>query len=275
MTWKSILLHTPAYREWSPAFDATVALATRYGARLTALYTLRELATLKTVLGAHHPAVAEASLRDAPITAAAEVRFRAACTAMGVACAFEVGEGNPLELLNLVGRCHDLVVVEQSAGGLEQIADEQVEEAAISCGTPTLILPRTGPIAPIGNRVAVAWNHSRQSAAALKAAIPMIEMADTVIVLKGAERDATSSITRRPGFDVGAYLRLHTPEVEVVPFEASDSDAGMKLLVAARGARADVLVMGAYGRSTWREFLFGGATRFVVNNLDIPVLMAH
>lgn len=275
MTLRSILLHMPAYREGAPAPEAAIALAARLGAKLTVLYTIPELATLKTVLGAGHPAVAEAEARDAPLTAAAEARVREAAGKAGVALTFEAGEGNPLELVTLVGRCHDLVVVEQSAGGLEEIAETRIEEAAIACGTPTLVIPRTGSFTTIGRRVAVAWNHSRQSAAAVHGAMPLIETADKVVVLKGADRDPTSSITRRPGYDVGAWLRQHTPDVDVVTFEASDGEAGMKLLVAARGARADVLVMGAYGRSSWREFLFGGATRFVVDNLDIPVLMAH
>ena len=110
---------------------------------------------------------------------------------------------------------------------------------------------------------------------ALHAALPVIAGAEKTIVLVGTERDMLSSVTRRPRHDVVDYLRSHVAEVEAVPFEASDAEAGIKLLSAVRGARADMLVMGAYGRSSWREFLFGGATRYVISNMDVPVLMAH
>jgi nucleotide-binding universal stress UspA family protein len=118
----------------------------------------------------------------------------------------------------------------------------------------------------------VAWNHSRQSAAAVHAALPLIARADSVVVLLGQQRDAMPSVTRRPKADIGAYLRCHNPNVRVVPFEESE---GSSLQTAALAAGGDLLVMGAYGRSAWREFIFGGATRAVVNDLRLPVLMAH
>ena len=37
----------------------------------------------------------------------------------------------------------------------------------------------------------------------------------------------------------------------------------------------DLLVMGAYGHSRLREMILGGATRDVLANSTIPVLMAH
>jgi nucleotide-binding universal stress UspA family protein len=39
--------------------------------------------------------------------------------------------------------------------------------------------------------------------------------------------------------------------------------------------RADMLVMGAYGRSRFSEWMLGGATRHVLTWADIPVLMRH
>ena len=275
MQWKRILVHIKAYQDWSQSIDVAIGLAKKHGATVTGLYTIRELAILKLVFGAEHQAVRDAEARDAPLTAQAEARFREACAKAGVACAWDVGEGNAQELLSLAGRCHDLVVVEQSPAGLDGVGKDLVEECAVACGTPTLIVPRSGTFETVGKRVVVAWNHSRQSAAALHAALPVIAGAEKTIVLVGTERDMLSSVTRRPRHDVVDYLRSHVAEVEAVPFEASDAEAGIKLLSAVRGARADMLVMGAYGRSSWREFLFGGATRYVISNMDVPVLMAH
>ena len=75
--------------------------------------------------------------------------------------------------------------------------------------------------------------------------------------------------------DIERYVRIYAPNVSVVPFASTETDNGAELLGAARKAGGDVLVMGAYGRSAWREFVLGGATRSVIRHLDMPVLMAH
>jgi nucleotide-binding universal stress UspA family protein len=275
MAWKNILVHIKAYHDWSESIDLAIRLAKRNDARLTGLYTIRELAMLKLIFGAYHPAVQEAEARDAPLTAAMQARFRQACETAGITATWEVGEGNAQELLSLAGRCQDLVIVEQSPAGLDGVGKDVVEEVAISCGTPTLIVPRAGRFETIGKHVVVAWNHSRQSATAMHGALPLISAADHVTVLLGKERDLMPSIAKRPSHDVAGYLRTHAKDVSVVPFDASESEAGGSLLAAARQAGGDVLVMGAYGRSTWREFLLGGATRSVISRMDLPVLMAH
>ena len=46
-------------------------------------------------------------------------------------------------------------------------------------------------------------------------------------------------------------------------------------LLAAATKRADLLVMGGYGRSRLREWVFGGFTDTVLTDSPLPVLMAH
>jgi nucleotide-binding universal stress UspA family protein len=50
---------------------------------------------------------------------------------------------------------------------------------------------------------------------------------------------------------------------------------GEQLLAAARDAEADLLIMGGYAHTPWREYLLGGATREIVGTSLIPVLLAH
>lgn len=275
MSFKSILVHLKPHNDYAPAIDAAVRIAKEHDAVLTGLYTLREIAMLKLVVGPGHKSVHEAEELLVPQMETAEAAFRAACEASGVRCAWDIAEGNSNEVLCLAGRCHDLIVVQQSAGGLDDLGTDIAEECAVASGIPTLVVPRSGIPGAIGQRVVVAWNHSRQAASALQGAMPFIEKAEKVIVLLGEKRDATPSVTRAPRHDIANYLRLHTRDVEVASFDADGTEAGVKLIAAAHGARGDLLVMGAYGRSAWREFLLGGATRHVITHLDLPVLMGH
>jgi nucleotide-binding universal stress UspA family protein len=42
-----------------------------------------------------------------------------------------------------------------------------------------------------------------------------------------------------------------------------------------RDVNADMLVMGAYGHSRFREAIMGGATRDMLENAQVPVFLAH
>ncbi len=274
-TCKSILVHLKTYQDWSPAIDAAIALAQKYDARLTGLYTIRELAMIKLVLGSDHRAVRDAEARDAPLVEEVRNKFMAACARAGVTASFDVGEGNANELLSFAGRCHDLVVIEQSASGLDGLGNDTAEECAVACGTPTLMVPRSGDYVGMGQCIAIGWNHSRQSAAALHGALALISKADRIVVLMGDERDPMPSVTKRPAADIAAYLRNYARNVELRQLAGSGEATGAALQAAALDAGADLLVMGAYGRSAWREFVFGGTTREVMRQLQIPVLMAH
>lgn len=270
MTWKSLLVHLKPHTENNAALASAVSVAKSFDASLTGLYAMRELAMLKLVIGPDSAAAREAEARDDPLVRAAEDQFLKACADAGITGSFEVAEGNSNELLCLAGRVHDALFVE-AGGSLDGRGGDLVEECAITTGTPTIIVPPTG-VMPFGKCIVVAWNHSRQSAAAVHAALPLIERAENVVVLLGQQRDAMPSVTRRPRADIGDYLRRHNLNVRVSPFEERDSSS---LQTAALAAGGDLLVMGAYGRSAWREFLFGGATRAVVNDMRLPVLMAH
>lgn len=272
MTYREILVHVKAYEGWSPHLEVALNVARQFGARLTALYTIRELAMIKLVLGANSAAAREAEMRDTPLATEAERNFRNAAHNAGVSVDWQIGEGNASELLSLAGRYYDLVIIEQASS--RELGFDAPDECTVHCGTPVLIIPKTQPAAVVGKRILIAWNGSRQSAAALRGGLEFIQQAEQVTLLLGRDRDVFPSVTRRPRFDLGANLRRQNTRIVVVPFDATD-DAGAQLLSACREADADLLVMGAYGRAAWREFIFGSATQTVLRNMHLPVLMAH
>jgi nucleotide-binding universal stress UspA family protein len=67
----------------------------------------------------------------------------------------------------------------------------------------------------------------------------------------------------------GAGLR-----VEPVKLASKGRDVGEVLLEFAAGKNV-LLVMGAYGRWRWQEWVFGGATQYVLRHMTMPVLMMH
>jgi nucleotide-binding universal stress UspA family protein len=70
------------------------------------------------------------------------------------------------------------------------------------------------------------------------------------------------------------YLKLAGLGVERSELAPDSRPVGEVLLSEAAGEGA-LLVMGAYGRWRWREWVFGGVTRHVLHHTPVPVLMAH
>ena len=89
-----------------------------------------------------------------------------------------------------------------------------------------------------------------------------------VLTARRDDKDAKPS-------ELAHYLSLHGIKAETWAFTPKQDPIGTELLIQAAEAGADLLVMGAYGHSRLREFILGGATRRVVAEAAIPVLMAH
>ena len=56
---------------------------------------------------------------------------------------------------------------------------------------------------------------------------------------------------------------------------AADIDVANAILSHVAEGSTDLLVMGGYGHSRLREFVFGGATRGILSAMTVPVFMSH
>lgn len=169
-------------------------------------------------------------------------------------------------------RFANLTVVGIPEDGDEELSgDALVHELVLTSGRPVLVVPDPPPDG-LGRRVVVAWNGTREASRAVEDALPVLRMAEAVTVLSVLPRAADG------GDGAGELCRhLVRNHVRAVArtVHSSDSEAGGVLLAECAGAGADLLVMGAYGRSRLREVVLGGATRHVLRQARLPVLMAH
>jgi nucleotide-binding universal stress UspA family protein len=147
-----------------------------------------------------------------------------------------------------------------------------VEAVIVGSGTPALVVPFGGRSPERLGTVLVAWQPSRESARALSAALPLLQQAEEVhLVTWMDDADAARECQQA----VVDHLRLHgIDDVDRHRSRVPD-DVGGTLLAAAAGVGADLLVMGCYGRSPARELMLGGATRTVLQQMHLPVLMGR
>lgn len=180
--------------------------------------------------------------------------------------------GGPVAML---ARFSDLVVLAKPYGTAGGPAAEAILEAALFEGrAPVLVLPDGFTGAEFGRRVVLAWNQSDEALAAARAALPLLKAASEVDITiidpptHGPERSD-------PGGMLSQYLARHGVHAEVSVLAKTLSRASEVLSRHARDEDADLIVMGAYGHSRFREAILGGATRNMLEMAEIPVFMAH
>jgi nucleotide-binding universal stress UspA family protein len=210
-----------------------------------------------------------------------EVRrsFSAAMEADGVAFNMTVTEAqSPLIADELVtrGRAADLVIV--SATNPDQATGVEldcVERVVMGVGRPVLVLPYKGADGLDLGEIVIGWNGHREAARAAFDALPFLKLAGKVsIVHVDPQRDVERG-NSLPGVDLAEALARHGVKASAEGLTTGGTEAGHALLRRANDSGAGMVVMGAYGHSRLREFVFGGATSHVLAHLDRPVLVSH
>jgi nucleotide-binding universal stress UspA family protein len=145
------------------------------------------------------------------------------------------------------------------------------DDVVLAAGAPVVCVPAAGSFETVGGKVLVAWNGSRESARALHDALPILRHARHVIV--ASVNDVPEG---RAGLEEAcALLAAHGITAETRRIPAGEVDVGDALLDAAADFGVDLLVMGCYGHSRAREFVWGGATRSLLRHMTVPVLFSH
>jgi nucleotide-binding universal stress UspA family protein len=177
--------------------------------------------------------------------------------------------GNDVDVVLALGRLRDLVV----------IADAPVTSRLVPAGAGTLLLggrpvllAGSGTPRTIGRHIAIAWKDTPEAARAVWAAMPLLAGAEKVTVLSVEEGIQGDQGGQAALLEQLRWRRIHGEGATV---SADGRPAPEALLGAAAKAKADLLVMGAYGHGSLREMIFGGFTRHMLKGRPLPVLMVH
>ncbi len=146
-----------------------------------------------------------------------------------------------------------------------------LETLLFTANKPVLLVPRTMPRS-FGQNIAIAWEAGCAAAnRAIDSVGNLLLAAKRTTLLIG---DKANSSSQPPEALLHKLDEVGKPAL-VRHFPVDSRHIGEALLSEARGAGADLLVMGAFSHGWLREFCFGGATIEILKDLDIPVLMHH
>lgn len=187
----------------------------------------------------------------------------------GSSAAWREETGHAPLLVSRRARFFDLAVLGRSERVINQPHSDTVEETLINSGRPILVAPVRSP-STLGDTIAIGWNGSVPAMRALTAALPLLAAARAafVITVGNEHEENAAAVMEYLGWQDVTARRRHLASVPGI-------GAGEQLLASAREEGADLLVMGDYGHTPWREMLFGGATREAVGTSLLPLFLSH
>jgi nucleotide-binding universal stress UspA family protein len=168
------------------------------------------------------------------------------------------------------GRVFDIIVLARPGEEWQSPAMVTLESALFESGRPVLIAPPNAPRS-LATNVLIAWNRSTEQARATAFAMPLLKRAErvTILTVEGA------TVAGPSGEDLARSLAAHGIAAATITLPAGKANAGETILRKAGALGCDLIVKGAYTQSRLRQMIFGGTTRHILTNTDLPVLMAH
>ena len=181
--------------------------------------------------------------------------------------------GRPDDIIAQEGRLSDLIITQRTTANA--LYDSSLIAALFNTGRPVILLPVQTIKAELGKykTIAVAWKGTLDAARAIYNAMPFLERAEKVIVLTAEGAGETYDLAAEAA--LMEYLHAHGMHAQGIIVAAGNLTAGEALLTRAKELGADLLVMGAYGHTRFREMMLGGVTNHVLEEAEIPLLLSH
>ena len=286
--YRNVLVHVSDSERSRQVLSCAAMVAAAHGASLRALHAVQPL-YLGVGLTPESAMTAAQHGQEAERDRMAKARYLVleASRASGMSIEFESPGGDPVESISERSRAADLAVVgqpfdEDTDGPSRRLASKLL----VAAGCPVLFVPGAGFVESCGTRVLVAWSATRESARALRDALPMLQRAAAVQVLRfGAIEPGADE----PLDGVAAYLQAHgvsatcaVKPVREISFgermlapTVVDASIAELLLSHAADMDANLIVMGGYGHTRTYELVLGGVTRTMLGSMTVPVLMSH
>ena len=165
--------------------------------------------------------------------------------------------------------CDLVIAARPTADGAAK--EEVVAESVLMESGSGLLLVPSGSVTDLSGNAAIAWNGSAEAARAVHRAMPLLVQAKEVAIMAPEEGSM-----RGPGPEaLAAYLALHGIHCHVHNLPSNWTHIGDVLLEVAHQEKAAFIVMGAFSQGKLRHLILGGATRFMLNHADLPVLFTH
>lgn len=259
MSLNDIVVFLDPFIDTEARLKVAIELAKAHGARLTGV----DISTRAALEGPMHFAAG-----------ALEQRFNEVVQSEQVEGVYKIADHRSQSWKDFYSHYADLVIASQhNPETPARLAADIVESVLLSAGVPMLIFPAGWQYTPIGQRVALAWNASREATRAVHDALPLLRTAKKVVLFEFAPRaDLIESALEL----MADHLKRHGVQVDIQSWQDTAGNTPISTLFAALDKNdIDLIVAGAYGHSRLFEEFFGGLTRDFLKQPSMPVLLSH
>jgi len=278
MDYKTIVTFVRDFETERSALDTAAAMAEARGGHLMVVC----LGIDRTQPGAYYAGASAIALQQTLAEAQADAsaieakvrdlfRSRPRCNVLAVTA--QIGAVGPL--VADFTRFADLAVVLKPYGEKRGVEDVAIVEGALfGYRTPVLVLPPGVDSAIEPKSAVVAWNESLESLTAVRAAMPFLKACAKVNIAI-IDPPKHSSDRSDPGGNIAEMLSRHGIRADISVLAKTMPRVSDVLVRHVRDTDANLIVMGGYGHSRFREAILGGATRNMLEMAEVPLLMAH
>ena len=193
-----------------------------------------------------------------------------------IPCDWKTIEGLNLDFVIENARYTDLVVTPATYSHYsEQGSHHLCDYLSTNLGRPLLILPDLNKTYDIPKRVIIAWNESHEAARAVHDALPILQKAKHIQIISVSKniKDEKENIIRCE--QLQRHLRHHSIEADVFSPDKAEKGAGYTIYHGAVEYDAELIVMGAYGHSRFKEIILGGTTKYLIEHTTLPLFVSN
>ncbi len=281
MSIKTILAYLPSEELAEPVLKGAIALAQRHQAHVIGLH----------LEASYYPAYGEVAIAVPPDVIEQmrqplreraeklEETFNSRMKEAGISAEWRSGSSEYSSLPKRIVQeavSADLVLCPQvKPESVDVTTLDLPERLILESGRPVFVMPpdKSAPIP--AKRVLIAWNNSPQAARAVFDSLALMKDADAITILTLAgNADARREAEEHAG-KLAANLGRHGLKAKVEAVDTGSRSASDTIMARLEDDGADMLVMGCYGHSRFRELVFGGVTRDMLAGVKVPTLMSH
>lgn len=172
-----------------------------------------------------------------------------------------------------MSRLYDLNIVAQPDSSSPSQTDFLSEAVLFGSGRPMLMIPYINRGTFSLDRVLICWDGKAPAARAVHNAAPFLRKAKAIDVVAINEDEESAGEASLAAF----VAHLARRDLPATPHRltADTSNVHNAILSLAADNDSDLIVMGGYGHSRFREFILGGVTRGMFETLTVPALISH
>jgi nucleotide-binding universal stress UspA family protein len=279
MSIKTILVYVPSGKNAAATLGAVLKIAGAGNAHVIGLHLTPDL----PVYGEFPAEVSQDvidRLQKAGEEAAAAARraFEEAFKDSAVThewCGFIASYVMGADLIAQQGRAVDLIVCGKASDELPDAWSDFAETALMRSGRPVLIVPPGATAKPIGTNAVIAWNGTREAARAVFDSLALIQNAASVRAITLIDSEEQRAAAEANGAPLVAALARHGIKAAFEVSYTAGGSTGEAILAKLLDNGCDLLIMGGYSHSRFREMLFGGVSRDILRNTWVPTLVSH